>query len=151
MAEPKNNLSHPINERIRNSQIRVIDSDGSLLGIMTPREALRIAQEKDLDLVMVNDKAEPPVCRIMNYGKYKYEKEKAAKNHHKAEIKELKMRYKIEEHDYQVRVNHAQRFLKAGDMVKATITFQGREIQHSDLAQTLLNKMAEDLQEFGQV
>lgn len=146
---------HPINERIRFPNIRVIDSDGSQLGIMTPQEALVIAQEKELDLVLLTDKADPPVCRIIDYGKYKYEKEKeereAERNHHKVTVKELKMRYTIEEHDYQVRINQAQRFLKAGDKVKATINFKGRENQHSHLAIALLKRMAEDLQEIAEV
>jgi len=131
-----------INERIRFPEIRVIDSDGSQLGIITPADALRVAEEKELDLVLVSETASPPVCRIMDYGKYKFEQEKKAreakKKQHTADIKEVKMRYKIDEHDYNVRVNQAQRFLKAGDKVKATITFRGREIQHSNLAEELL-------------
>ncbi|AFZ16560.1 bacterial translation initiation factor 3 (bIF-3) [Allocoleopsis franciscana PCC 7113] len=145
----------PINERIRFPNIRVIDTDGGQLGIITPQEALRIAEEKELDLVLVSDKADPPVCRIMDYGKYKFEQEKKArearKKQHTADVKEVKMRYKIEEHDYQVRVNQAERFLKSGDKVKATITFRGREIQHSDLAEDLLKRMAMDLEELAEV
>lgn len=122
---------------------------------MTPQEALRMAQEKELDLVLVSDKADPPVCKIMDYGKFKFEQEKkireAKKKQHTAEVKEVKMRYKIEEHDYQVRINQAERFLKAGDKVKATIMFRGREIQHSDLAEELLKRMATDLQELAEV
>jgi translation initiation factor IF-3 len=144
-----------INERIRFPEIRVIDSDGSQLGIITPAEALRVAEEKELDLVLVSETASPPVCRIMDYGKYKFEQEKKAreakKKQHTADIKEVKMRYKIDEHDYNVRVNQAQRFLKAGDKVKATITFRGREIQHSNLAEELLSRMAKDLQEVAEV
>ena len=145
----------PINERIRFPNIRVIDTDGGQLGIITPQEALRIAEEKELDLVLVSDKADPPVCRIMDYGKYKFEQEKKArearKKQHTADVKEVKMRYKIEEHDYQVRVNQAERFLKSGDKVKATITFRGREIQHSDLAEGLLKRMAMDLDALAEV
>ncbi|MBW4665339.1 MAG: translation initiation factor IF-3 [Chroococcus sp. CMT-3BRIN-NPC107] len=144
-----------INERIRFPQIRVIDSDGSQLGIITPQEALTIAEERGLDLVLLSDKAEPPVCRIMDHGKYKFEQEKKArearKKQHTADVKEVKMRYKIEEHDYKVRINQAERFLKDGDKVKATVMFRGREIQHSDLAETLLKRMATDLQTFGEV
>ena len=144
-----------INERIRFPNIRVIDNDGAQLGIMTPMEALRIAEEKDLDLVLLSDKAEPPVCRIMDHGKYLYEKEKETKEQkkkqHTADVKEVKMRYKIEEHDYQVRVSQAQRFLKAGDKVKVTITFRGREIQHSDLAEDLLARMAKDLEDAAEL
>lgn len=144
-----------INERIRFPKIRAIDTDGTQLGIISPQEGLRIAEEKGVDLVLVSDKADPPVCRIMNYGKYKFEQEKKArearKKQHTADVKEVKMRYKIEEHDYQVRVNHAERFLKSGDKVKATITFRGREIQHTNLAEQLLKRMATDLQEIAEV
>lgn len=144
-----------INERIRFPKIRVIDTDGEQLGVITPKEALQIAEQKDLDLVLVSDKADPPVCRIMDYGKYKFEQEKKAreakKKQHTADVKEVKMRYKIEDHDYNVRVNQAQRFLKSGDKVKATITFRGREIQHTDLAEDLLKRMADDLQEIAEV
>jgi len=144
-----------INERIRFPEIRVIYSDGSQLGIITPAEALRVAEEKELDLVLVSETASPPVCRIMDYGKYKFEQEKKAreakKKQHTADIKEVKMRYKIDEHDYNVRVNQAQRFLKAGDKVKATITFRGREIQHSNLAEELLARMAKDLEDVAEV
>jgi translation initiation factor IF-3 len=144
-----------INERIRFPEIRVIDTDGAQLGILTPSEALRLAEEKELDLVLVSETAKPPVCRIMDYGKYKFEQEKKAreakKKQHTADVKEVKMRYKIDDHDYYVRVNQAQRFLKAGDKVKATITFKGREIQHSHLAEELLNRLAKDLQEVAEV
>lgn len=144
-----------INERIRFPKVRVIDTEGAQLGIMSPAEALQIARERDLDLVLVSDKADPPVCRVVDYGKYKFEQEKKAreakKKQHTSEVKEVKMRYKIEDHDYQVRLSQAERFLKAGDKVKATIMFRGREIQHSDLAETLLKRMATDLQELGEV
>ncbi len=144
-----------INERIRFPKIRVIDTDGTQLGILVPREALRMAEEKELDLVLVSDKADPPVCRIMDYGKFRFEQEKKArearKKQHTADVKEVKMRYKIEEHDYNVRVNQAERFIKSGDKVKATITFRGREIQHADLAEELLQRMATDLQEIAEV
>ncbi|MCU0565165.1 MAG: translation initiation factor IF-3 [Oculatellaceae cyanobacterium Prado106] len=156
MALIKQNRDLPtINERIRFPKIRVIDTDGGQLGIMVPRDALRMAEEKELDLVLVSDKADPPVCRIMDYGKFKFEQEKKArearKKQHTSDVKEVKMRYKIEDHDYHVRVNQAERFLKSGDKVKATIMFRGREIQHSDLAESLLMRMATDLQEFAEV
>jgi len=144
-----------INERIRFPTIRVIDTDGTQLGVMPPQQALQLAEEKELDLVLLSDKAEPPVCRIMDYGKYKFEQEKKArearKKQHTADVKEVKMRYKIEEHDYNVRVKQAERFLKDGDKVKATVMFRGREIQHSDLAEELLKRMATDLESFGEV
>jgi translation initiation factor IF-3 len=155
-AERKPNRDLPtINERIRYPKIRVIDSDGAQLGILTPREAMQIANEKELDLVLVSNKADPPVCRIMDYGKFKFEQEKKAreakKKQHTVDVKEVKMRYKIEEHDYNVRINQAKRFLKDGDKVKATIMFRGREIQHSDIAEDLLKRMATDLQEVAEV
>jgi translation initiation factor IF-3 len=144
-----------INERIRFPKIRVIDADGAQLGILSPREALQMAEEKELDLVLVSDKADPPVCRIMDYGKFKFEQEKKArearKKQHTVDVKEVKMRYKIEEHDYNVRINQAKRFLKDGDKVKATIMFRGREIQHSDMAEELLKRMAGDLEELAEV
>ncbi|MBD1866410.1 translation initiation factor IF-3 [Oculatella sp. FACHB-28] len=156
MALIKQNRDLPtINERIRFPKIRVIDTDGGQLGIMVPRDALKMAEEKELDLVLVSDKADPPVCRIMDYGKFKFEQEKKArearKKQHTSDVKEVKMRYKIEDHDYHVRVNQAEKFLKAGDKVKATIMFRGREIQHSDLAETLLMRMATDLQEVAEL
>jgi translation initiation factor IF-3 len=122
---------------------------------MTPQDALTRADEKELDLVLVSDKADPPVCRIMDYGKFKFEQEKKArearKKQHTADVKEVKMRYKIEEHDYNVRVNQAKRFLKDGDKVKATVMFRGREIQHTDLAEILLKRMATDLEAEAEV
>ena len=143
------------NGQIRFPNIRIIDSDGNPLGIITPKEAMAIALEKNLDLVLVSETAKPPVCKIMDYGKYKYERDKklkeAKKKQHNADVKEVKMRYKIEEHDYQVRVKNAQRFLKSGDKVKATISFRGREIQHSNLAIDLLKRMAADLEDVGEV
>jgi translation initiation factor IF-3 len=129
--------------------------EGEQLGILTPKEALKMAEEKDLDLVLVSDKADPPVCRIMDHGKFKFEQEKKArearKKQHTSDVKEVKMRYKIEEHDYQVRINHAERFLKEGDKVKATVMFRGREIQHVDLAEVLLNRMAKDLEPVAEI
>ena len=156
VIERRQNRNLPqINENIRYPKIRVIDTDGAQLGILTPAEALRLAEEKELDLVLVSDKADPPVCRVMDYGKYKFEQEKnareAKRKQHTADVKEVKMRYKIEEHDYQVRLKLADRFIKSGDKVKATIMFRGREIQHSNLAEDLLKRMATDLQEIAEV
>ncbi len=144
-----------INERIRFPNIRVIDPEGEQLGIMTPSDAMKIAETRELDLVLVSDKADPPVCRIMDYGKFKFEQEKKArearKKQHTSDVKEVKMRYKIDQHDYQVRVNQAERFLKSGDKVKATVMFRGREIQHIDLAEKLLKQLATDLKELAEI
>ncbi len=144
-----------INERINYPELRVVDSDGQQLGVIDRLKALEIASKRELDLVLVSEKANPPVCRIMDYGKYKFEQEKKAKEarkkSHQTEVKEVKMRYKIDKHDYDVRIGQAVRFLKAGDKVKCTVIFRGREIQHSNLAETLLQKMATDLEEQSEV
>lgn len=147
----KNNHNNQpiVNEHIKHSQVRLISVSGSQLGIYSSEEALRMANDEGLDLVMINHKSKPPVCRIIDYGKYKFIQEKKAKEarkkQHNVNLKEVKMRYKIEEHDYKVRIHQALRFLQSGDKVKATITFRGREIQHFNLAIELLNKMAIDL------
>ncbi len=144
-----NNQQRNINHHITSLQVRLISSSGSQLGIYSSEEALKLAKAEDLDLVMISNRSDPPVCKIIDYGKYKFSQEKKAKEarkkQHNASLKEVKMRYKIEQHDYKVRINQAYRFLEAGDKVKATITFKGREIQHADLAIGLLNKMAKDL------
>ena len=144
-----------INERIKYPQLRVVDSDGKQLGVIDRLKAIEIASQRELDLVLVSEKANPPVCRIMDYGKYKFEQEKKAKEarkkSHQTEVKEVKMRYKIDKHDYDVRIGQATKFLKAGDKVKCTVILRGREIQHSNLAETLLLKMADDLEEQSEV
>jgi len=144
-----------INERIKYPQLRVVDSDGKQLGVIDRLKALEIASQRELDLVLVSEKANPPVCRIMDYGKYKFEQEKKAKEarkkSHQTEVKEVKMRYKIDKHDYDVRIGQATIFLKSGDKVKCTVIFRGREIQHSNLAETLLLRMANDLEEQSEV
>ena len=140
-----------INEEIRAKEIRVVSSDGEQLGIMSVRDALKISLEKDLDLVEVAPTAKPPVCRIMDYGKYCYEQSKrereARKKQKIIEVKEIRMTPKIEEHDFQVKVKAAQKFLKDGDKVKAIIRFRGREIVHADLGKTLLKQLFEGVQE----
>ena len=144
-----------INERIKYPQLRVVDSDGKQLGVIDRLKALEIASQRELDLVLVSEKDNTPVCRIMDYGKYKFEQEKKAKEarkkSHQTEVKEVKMRYKIDKHDYDVRIGQATKFLKSGDKVKCTVIFRGREIQHSNLAETLLLKMANDLEEQSEV
>lgn len=140
-----------INEEIRAKEIRVVSLDGEQLGIMSVRDALRIAAEKELDLVEVAPTAKPPVCRIMDYGKYRYEQSKrereARKKQRIIEIKEIRMTPKIETHDFQVKVKAAQKFLKDGDKVKAIIRFRGREIVHADLGKTILMQLYEDLRD----
>ena len=138
-----------INEKIRYPKVRLINVAGCQMGILSSEEAFELATKEGLDLVMISDKSDPPVCRIVDYGKYKFAQEKKAKEakkkQHNVSLKEVKMRYKIEEHDYNVRVNQALRFLQSGDKVKVTVVFRGREIQHTNLAIELLNKMAKDL------
>ena len=144
-----------INDRIGYPNLRVVDADGSQLGVISRERALEVALDRELDLVLVSEKADPPVCRIMDYGKYKFEQEKKAKEakkkSHQTEVKEVKMRYKIDSHDYQVRIGQAVRFLRAGDKVKCTVIFRGREIQHTALAEQLLMRMAKDLEDNSEI
>ena len=127
-----------INEQIRVKEVRVIDADSSQLGIMSTRDAFNLAKEKDLDLVMVSPTAVPPVCRIMDFGRHKYEQEKkgkeAKKKQHVTDVKELTVSYKIGGHDFEVRVKSMQKFLEHGDKVKMSVRLRGREEQHSHLA-----------------
>ena len=136
-------LRGPRDQRIRD--VRVIDDEGQPIGIMPARDALTLAQEKGLDLIEVAPQAQPPVCRIMDYGKYKYEQGKREREQHKKsrqqEIKGIKMRPVTQEHDFQVRVKHTQEFLEKGDKVKVTIQFKAREITHPEIARKLMDKM----------
>jgi translation initiation factor IF-3 len=140
-----------INEEIRAKEIRVVSSEGEQLGIMLVKDALKLAVEKELDLVEVAPTAKPPVCRIMDYGKYRYEQSKrereARKKQRIIEVKEIRMTPKIEEHDFQVKVKAAQKFLKDGDKVKAMIRFRGREIVHAELGRTLLMQLFESVRD----
>lgn len=144
-----------LNEKINYPSVRVISEKGKQLGILSISKALQLAQEEGLDLILVNSRSTPPVCRILDYGKYKFDQEKRArkarKKQHIVSVKEIKMRYKIETHDYNVRLNQVLRFLEAGNKVKATIIFRGREIQHLHLAMELLNKMSNDLKSIAEV
>jgi translation initiation factor IF-3 len=129
--------------------VRVIDDEGNQLGVMAPYEALKIAREKTLDLVEVSPTAQPPVCRIMDFGKYLYEqekKERAAKKHqHVITIKEVKFRINVDEHDYSTKKNHVLRFLGEGDKVKATIFFRGREMTRQPLGRKILERLITEL------
>ena len=140
-----------INEEIRAREVRVIGSEGEQLGIMSGRDAQQLAYEKHLDLPT----AKPPVCRIMDYGKYRYEQQKREKESRKKQktfdIKEVKLRPGIEEHDFNVKFKNAVRFLEDGDKVKVTIMFRGRELSHPELGEVLLNKMAAQLKEMAVV
>ena len=134
-------------------EVRVIDDEGKQLGIMPPFEALKLAREKNLDLVEVSAAAQPPVCRIMDFGKYLYEqekKERAAKKHQKTiTVKEVKFRINVDEHDYEFKKNHVLRFLEDGDKVKATIFFRGREMTHTNLGREILERLIKDIGDKG--
>ena len=142
-----NNKELSVNEGIRDREIRVIDANGDQLGIMSPRKAMEIAEQRQLDLVKVAPQAKPPVCRIMDYGKYRFEmakKEKEArKNQRTISVKEVRLSASIEEHDMGVKAKHADKFLKAGDKVKVTIRFRGREMAHTSIGYDVMNKFAE--------
>jgi translation initiation factor IF-3 len=139
-----------VDRRIRVPEVLVIDSDGTKLGVMPTHEALSRAKEQDLNLVEVAPNSRPPVCRILDYGKYKYDQKQEAKRRKKnqvvIEIKEVKFRPKVEKHDYEFKVRHVVRFLSEGDKVKCTIMFRGREMAHTDLGEVLLKRVLGDLE-----
>ena len=141
----KRPITTRVNNRIRVPEVRLIGADGGLLGVVPTHEALRMAQDAGLDLVEVNAKSDPPVCKILDFGKMKYEeKKKAAEARRKQtviDVKELKLRPKTDDHDLEVKVNHARRFLEAGDKVKFTVRFRGREITHPDRAKMQLDQI----------
>lgn len=138
-----------MNERIRSKEVRLIGADGENVGIVETAKALKMAYEADLDLVVISPNQEPPVAKILNYGKYKYELEKKAKEakkkQHTVDIKEVKIRYKIDTHDYLVRIKSIQKFIAQGNKVKVVIMMRGREMQHVNLAFDLANRFLEDL------
>jgi len=142
-----------MNERIRAREVRVIDDEGQQIGILPPFEALKRAREKNLDLVEVSPTANPPVCRIMDYGKFLYQqekKEREAKKHQKTiTVKEVKFRINVDEHDYQTKKNHVLRFLDGGDKVKATIFFRGREMTRTGLGREILERLIKDIADNG--
>lgn len=144
-----------VNEAIRAREVRLISSTGEQLGVKPLSEALQIALELDLDLVEVAPQADPPVCRIMDYGKYKYEqevKEKKARKHQTTTVvKEIKLRPKIEDHDFNTKKKHVMRFLEAGARVKVTIMFRGRELAHTQLGRKLLDRLADEVKDLGSV
>ena len=142
-----------MNERIRAREIRVIDADGSQLGILPPHEALRKAREQNFDLVEISPNAVPPVCRIMDYGKFLYENEKkeraAKKNQKQIVLKEVKFSVNVDEHDYVTKKNHVLRFLAEGDKVKASLRFRGREMAHQNLGRNVLERLLKEVGDKG--
>jgi translation initiation factor IF-3 len=144
-----------INERIRVPEVRLIGEDGNQIGVVSRDEALKYAQQRDLDLVEVAADARPPVCRVLDYSKYKYEQEQKAKSARKHQskvtVREIKLRPKIAENDYATKKGHVERFLKHHDKVKVTIMFRGREMTHPERGERLLLRLAEDVATLGQI
>jgi translation initiation factor IF-3 len=144
-----------INERIRAREVRVIDDAGNQLGILPPFEALKIARERGLDLVEVSPNAVPPVCRIQDYGKFLYEKDKSERAARKKQkiivVKEVKFSVTVDEHDYQTKKNQAVRFLTEGDKVKASLRFKGRQMAHRELGYAIINRLIQDIGDAGTV
>lgn len=143
------------NEQIRAREVRLIGAEGEQLGIISRNDAIALAKEKGLDLVEVAATADPPVCRVMDYGKYKYEaqkkKQEAKKRQTVVQIKEIKVRPKTDEHDYQTKLKHVRRFLEEGDRCKVTVFFRGREIVHKDRGLTILDRFVEDTKDVAKL
>ncbi len=147
------NMDYQINEEILDKEVRLISDDGEQLGIMPAKQALEIAVEKDLDLVKIAPGSIPPVCKIMDYGKYRFEQSKkekeAKKNQHIVEIKEIRMSPSIGDNDFNVKLKNAQKFLRDGDRVKVSVRFRGREMTHTNLGEILLKSFAEQCAEIA--
>ena len=146
-------MTHQINEEIRDKEVRLISDEGEQLGIMSAKAALELAEEKNLDLVKISPTANPPVCKLMDYGKFKFEQTKrereAKKNQHVVEIKEIRMSPGIDVGDFNTKLRNAQKFLTEGNRVKVTVRFRGREMAHTDIGRNLLTKFAEDCAEIA--
>jgi translation initiation factor IF-3 len=153
MRGPRRDDRVRINERIRVREVRVIDETGQQLGIMAPQQALTIARQRGLDLVEVSATAVPPVCRITDYGRYQYTEQKRARQARKHQttivVKEIKFRPKVDEHDYQFKKKHIERFLQEGDKVKATVFFRGREIAHPEIGRRILERLIQEVSELA--
>lgn len=148
-APPQRETGPRVNDRIRGPEIRLIGADGENVGVVTPARAMAMAEEAGLDLVEISPNAEPPVCKIMDFGKFKYEQQKreaeARKKQHIIEIKEIKFRPGTDKHDYDVKMRSVLKFLGEGDKVKVTLRFRGREMAHQQLGLELLNRVADDV------
>lgn len=155
MNQPPDRKGPRVNEEIKVPSIRLVDADGEMVGVVSVQEGLEMAEEVGLDLVEVSPAADPPVCKILDYGKFKYAEQKkrneARKKQKVIEIKELKMRPGIEEHDYQTKMRSMFRFLDEGDKVKVTIRFRGREMAHQDLGVRVLDRIQQDVGEIAKV
>lgn len=148
-------VQHEINEEIREREVRVIDADGEMLGVMPTKEAQKLADEKSLDLVKVSPNARPPVCKILDYGKFRYEEmrrvKEAKKNQKAVVIKEIRMSVRVEEHDIMVKVKNCTKFLEQGNRVKASIRFRGREMAYTEQGKGVLLNFAERVSDYGTV
>lgn len=154
-APPTRDLGPRVNDRVTAPEVRLIGADGDNLGVVPPERALEIAVEQDLDLVEISPNAEPPVCKIMDFGKYKYEQQKreseARRKTKTFEVKEVKFRPNTDSHDYDVKMRNVTRFLESGDKVKVTLRFRGREMAHQHLGRELLERVAADVEGLGKV
>ncbi len=154
-APPQRDTGPRVNDRIRAPEIRLIGAEGENVGVVHPAKALQLAEEAGLDLVEISPNAQPPVCKIMDFGKFKYEQQKreseARKKQKIIEVKEVKFRPNTDTHDYDVKMRNVFRFLENGDKVKVTLRFRGREMAHQNLGRELLERVAEDIKELGKV
>nr|WP_230374250.1 translation initiation factor IF-3 [Pontivivens ytuae] len=154
-APPTRDTGPRVNDRIRAPEIRLIGADGEQIGVVSPRRGLELAEEAGLDLVEISPNATPPVCKIMDFGKFKYEQQKreseARKKQKTIEVKEVKFRPNTDTHDYDVKMRNVTKFLGNGDKVKVTLRFRGREMAHQELGRDLLNRVAGDVEGLGKI
>ena len=154
-APPQRDTGPRVNDRIRSDSIRLIGAEGENLGVVTPARAMDLAADAELDLVEISPNADPPVCKIMDFGKYKYETQKreaeARKKQKTIDIKEVKMRPGTDDHDFERKVNDAVKFLEKGDKVKVTLRFRGREMAHQNLGREMLEKVVEQIEGIGKI
>lgn len=153
VPKPENRVR--INEEITAREVRVVEEDGAMIGIMHPREAMKIAESKELDLVEVAPKANPPVCKIIDFGKYQYEQQKIEKHQRKQQqqqqMKEVRFKWRTDTHDFDFKTRHARKFIEEGNKVKATIMFRGREITHKEIGLELLKRFIEAMSDVAKV
>ena len=154
-APPTRDTGPRVNGRIRSSEIRLIGAEGENIGLVTPERGMELAEQAGLDLVEISPNATPPVCKIMDFGKFKYEQQKreaeARKKQKIIEVKEVKFRPNTDTHDYEVKMRNVYKFLEKGDKVKVTLRFRGREMAHQNLGRELLERVAEDVKEMGKI
>jgi translation initiation factor IF-3 len=152
--KPKTDFTR-INHQITAKEVRVVDDEGNMLGVMPPRQGMRLAQERELDLVEIAPKAKPPVCKIIDYGKYQYEQQKKEKHQRKQQqqqqMKEIRFKWRTDTHDFNFKARHAEKFLLDGNKVKASVMFRGREITHKEIGRELLERFVERLSEVAHV